>query len=154
MSFCFKIIMTFVCVTSRIMIMTHILWENLLLTSKDLVSPLMKNDSPEYSFPIHVDWGWTVVKQDFSVEGNHILMHVLCPSTKEHEEGVKCSPKDERFNELRLLKDLQNPHIVQLQAYSEIFWPQFYITEDYMVNALQTLLVNKSRENNFYSLKE
>ncbi|XP_025100800.1 uncharacterized protein LOC112568022 isoform X2 [Pomacea canaliculata] len=138
----------------KIITMTYNLWENLFLTSKELVSPLTKNVSTEYSFPFHVDWGWTVVKENFSGKENRILMHVLCPSTKELEVGVECSSKDERFNELQLLKALQHPHIVQLQAYSESVWPQFYITEDYMVEALQTLLVNKSRKNNFYSMKE
>lgn len=134
--------------------MTHNLWENLLLTSEDLLRPLIKGVGTDYSFPYNLHWGWTVVKQDFGGKGNRLLMHVLCPSTKEHQEGVGCDLKDERLNELRLLKDLQHPHIVHLQAYSESVWPQFYITEDYMIEALQSLLVDKSLKNDFYPLEK
>lgn len=134
--------------------MTHILWENLLLTSEDLLSPLMKSVIAEYSFSFHLHCGWKVIKYDFSGEGNRVLMHVLCRSTQEHQEGVRCDLEDDRLNELRLLKTLHHPHIVQLQAFSESVWPQFYITEDYMIETLQSLLVNKSRKSDFYPLEQ
>lgn len=97
--------------------------------------------------------GWKVVTHTFSSHDNHVLTHVLCPSAEEHEGGIRCSLSDEKLNELQLLKELRHPHVVQLQAYNDTSWPVFYITEDYLTSALQTVLVNKSRHDDCFCLK-
>ncbi|PVD32240.1 hypothetical protein C0Q70_07673 [Pomacea canaliculata] len=137
--------------------MTTILWERLVLTTQDLLYPLLQDNrntknSHEDEDKDEVRGGWTVVKHKLGADG--VLTHVLRPSTYEHRNEVRCSLKDKRFHELRLLKEFQHSHLVELRAFCDMCWPQFYITEDYSTNALQSMLVNKSRNDNCFSLKK
>lgn len=137
--------------------MTTILWERLVLTTQDLLYPLLQDNrntknSHEDEDKDEVRGGWTVVKHKLGADG--VLTHVLRPSTYEHRNEVRCSLKDKRFHELRLLKEFQHSNLVELRAFCDMCWPQFYITEDYSTNALQSMLVNKSRNDNCFSLKK
>ncbi|XP_025100570.1 uncharacterized protein LOC112567904 isoform X2 [Pomacea canaliculata] len=131
---------------------TSSLWKRLLETTQHLLCPMLHDVNADKLQ--NGRFGWTVIKHNFGGDENHVLTHVLCPSIEEHQNEICCSLKDERLNELLLLEKLNHPHIVQLQAFNDSCWPQFYITEDYLTCALQTTLVNKSRNGHFFSLTE
>lgn len=131
---------------------TSSLWKRLLETLQHLLCPMLHDVNADKLQ--NGRFGWTVIKHNFGGDENHVLTHVLCPSIEEHQNEICCSLKDERLNELLLLEKLNHPHIVQLQAFNNSCWPQFYITEDYLTCALQTTLVNKSRNGHFFSLTE
>ncbi|XP_025092565.1 megakaryocyte-associated tyrosine-protein kinase-like isoform X2 [Pomacea canaliculata] len=132
-------------------------WPRLLSVTQDLLFPLVTNaastnHSDQDKEKPHC--GWTVAKYCSFSEDKQVLIHLIRPTFTEYIEKCRCSLRDERFNELHLLKMLQHAHVVQLQAFSETCWPQFYVTEDYSTNSLQTLLANKSRHNDHFTVKE
>ncbi|KAK7488726.1 hypothetical protein BaRGS_00020023 [Batillaria attramentaria] len=131
----------------------HNLWNLLLLETDSVLWPLLTfSKHKEDMFEGHHNW--VVLPSTFTTHS--ALTHIHRPTATNHlrQNSTRDTHQDRYFQELECLKGLQHGSIVQLMAFHEQCCPQFYITEDYTAKVLQTVLVNRSKNHDWFSMRK
>ena len=132
------------------------LWDLLLLETALITWPLLEFSDARPDREASIHQSWIVVRSTFN--GHCVQMHSHRPTGTHHLRHNRTEDKslllqDQHFRELDFLKELRHANVLQLVAFHEACCPQFYITEDYVTTALQSVLVNKSRNGLHFPLK-
>ncbi|XP_070211557.1 uncharacterized protein [Littorina saxatilis] len=132
------------------------LWEMLLLETVLSTWPLLNLDKGRLETKLSGLQSWMVIRSTFNER--NVQTHVHRPTATHQLRFNRTEDKsvlqgDQYFRELGFLKQLKHCNILQLVAFHDTCCPQFYITEDYLSDPVQSVLVNKSRNDHHFSLE-
>ena len=117
---------------------------------KRLLDPLLELYSIS-RFPNNDNW----VEINGVFNASDVLVFIQKPPAfKLYEDIYNKLQDNSHINELKVLKILQNQHIISLLAYQERLIPEFYILEDFKKTNLQVFLINRSNNKEYFEREQ